>query len=379
MPYHISENVGGGAEVQAWLLAKELARRGNSVSYISKSVLGKAKQTESLDGVTIVWIKHTLRFPWLSSLDYYRALRAISPDIVIQRMTSFETGVAAHYCRLHHVPFVWICSDNANPFRWYFIKKQWGISKNLSQNWIKRSVLLANALLMDLSRHYGMAHTTIAFTQNEFQKKNLLRSFGLESSKMVSGHEMPISCLSPEIRLAGRICLWVSNLGENKRPQLFIDLAKRNQGNGWRFIMVGGKSDEALVQELFKNRPENLEWLGRLPFEETMSWFDRATWFVNTSKSEGFPNTFIQAWMRGVPVLSMEADPDGIISQNGIGMVCGDIDTMSKNIDIFSDRENYVEMSEKARDFANNNNSLVVMTDRFIETLSSKAIEKLEV
>ena len=99
MPYHISENRGGGAEVQAWLLAKELVQRGYRVAYIAKSVTSKAGQTTTLDGVMVRWVKNTMRFPWLAASDYYHALLELSPSIVVQRMTSFETGVAAYYCR----------------------------------------------------------------------------------------------------------------------------------------------------------------------------------------------------------------------------------------------------------------------------------------
>jgi len=63
--------------------------------------------------------------------------------------------------------------------------------------------------------------------------------------------------------------------------------------------------------------------MGKLPFEETLKIFDGATLFVNTSKSEseGFPNTYIQAWLRGVPVISFDVDPDGVIAKNGLGKV----------------------------------------------------------
>ena len=52
----------------------------------------------------------------------------------------------------------------------------------------------------------------------------------------------------------------------------------------------------------------------RLSQAEVNALLEHTDLLVNTSDYEGFSNTFIQAWMRRVPVVSLRVDPDRLLS-----------------------------------------------------------------
>jgi glycosyltransferase involved in cell wall biosynthesis len=87
---------------------------------------------------------------------------------------------------------------------------------------------------------------------------------------------------------------------------------------------VGGAlpGEDALYESIRRNaalRP-NLTFHGRRSYWDVNTMYARARLLINTSEVEGFPNAYLQAWIRGVPVVSY-IDPDGVIARNGLGAV----------------------------------------------------------
>lgn len=373
MPFHISER-GGGAEVQTWLMAKELARRGFRVFYLAQSVSGKAGTPETLDGVELIWLPYAHHFRWRAGKHYSRVLHELSPDLVVVRVTSFLVGVAGSYCRRHSKKFAWMCADNLSPLRWQALARQreyYG-SMNLKQ----LVYAYSNAMLDDLLRIRGDRYVTHALTQNEVQRQAYKRAFGKDSLRLISGHEPPGEIESPQVRLEQGIVLWVANIGYRKQPGKFVELARACEGSRLSFVMIGGRSDARLLEELFADKPANLQWLGKLPFEETLAWFDRAALFVNTSiiSGEGFPNTYIQAWLRGVPTFCLGVDPDGVIAENRLGYVADAVENLATGIaDLKNDFAVYSEMCENVLKFATNNYTIMKAVDRFLENVGLPA------
>lgn len=372
MPFHILEGRGGGAEVQAWLLAKELAKSGFSVYYIAQSIYKKTRE-EQIDGVVVKWVNYRKKVRWLGVCSYYRNIKRVNPDLLVVRGSSFLLGAVGFYKKRHGKKLIWMCSDNFSAHKWAAIKN--AIKICLSQKNLLASLnMLMDSVITDIAHQYGIKCIDLAFNQNEFQKKRLKIDFGLNSYRIISGHRIPEDFSSPLNRLSRDIVLWVGNLGQRKRPEMFIELARISKNESLRFVMIGGREEESYLKNLFKDLPKNFIWLGKQGFEETEKWFDSASFFVCTSKflGEGFPNTFVQSWVRGIPVLSIDVDPDGIIQANKLGFVCKSIKEIKEKI-IFlrKNKEKYVAISSRARGYAIRNHSLNKMSEIFIKSIGN--------
>jgi len=115
-----------------------------------------------------------------------------------------------------------------------------------------------------------------------------------------------------------------------KRPDLVIDLSQALPDVS--FQMIGGPmpgySDYYTQMSNRAARLSNLTFRGPVPYHAVSGEFGRARIFVNTSEIEGFPNTYLQAWIHGTPVVSF-FDPDGVINREGLGKAVSTNDEMA--------------------------------------------------
>ena len=121
--------------------------------------------------------------------------------------------------------------------------------------------------------------------------------------------------------------------------------------------MVGEVQDAKCAHFLDnRNLPENLTYMGHQCIEEVNRLFSGSDVFVNTSRpdGEGFPNTFIQAWLHAVPVLSFEMDPDSLLTVHGIGDCCkGSLECLFKALQhLLSNDEYRTTVGQRAREYS---------------------------
>src|SRR5680860_260954 len=146
---------------------------------------------------------------------------------------------------------------------------------------------------------YGIRNVGKIIVQTSQQQALLARHYNrVAGARSENGHPLP------EERIAkseGIEVVWVANLKPWKQPDLFLRLARDMAHlRDVRFTMIGGRAwpqerHDTFLQDV--KRLENLSYLGGRPQGEVNAVLARAHIFVNTSVQEGFPNTFIQAWM----------------------------------------------------------------------------------
>jgi len=165
--------------------------------------------------------------------------------------------------------------------------------------------------------------------------------------------------------------LWVGRFSKVKRPELIKKIAVSGL-----HIKIIGKIDEnylPLLKELKKNL--NVEYLGVLTPPELMKRYQEAFALINTSDYEGFPETFIEAWSAGTPVISLKFKMSDLMAGQGGVYAEGSIDKMINAMKkLIDDRDFFDKMSESAQ-------KLIREKYRFSNEMKSfiKAILEVEV
>jgi glycosyltransferase involved in cell wall biosynthesis len=274
----------GGAEVQQAILARLFAGHGYRVSMICQD-FGQPDEAE-LDGVVVRKVFRqsagvpVLRFlhPRLTSM--WRALKAVDADIYYYRSASMWVGVLAAFCRRYGKRLVYAGASDRD-----FEPRIGGQIRYGRDRWLYR---------------WGVAHAHALVAQNGHQVETVRAHYGRAAVYIPSCYRPPPRAAAAERDLV----LWVAMLRPTKQPELFLELARRLPAR--RFAMVGGRDNPDYYRRIERaaRALPNLKFTGFLPLVEAEKWFDRARVLVNTSRYEGMPNTFLQAWARGVPTIA---------------------------------------------------------------------------
>jgi glycosyltransferase involved in cell wall biosynthesis len=344
----------GGESIQHVLLARAWRDLGHDVSIIVHDE-GQGARRE-FDGITAI-AAHTrhgglpgMRFFYPRATKLLSAMIAADAEIYYQSPAGAYTGITAWFCRATGRRFTFRVASDSD------CEKEHG----RLQFWRDRKLF-----------NYGLRRADVIAAQTEFQSQLLRENHGLESTVVNMMVEPPRAGTNATKDID---VLWVSNLRPLKRPELVLELARQLPQVG--FTLAGGPMPgaETYYEDMVAAaaRLPNVTMLGPVRYSESGGLFDRAKIFLNTSSIEGFPNTFLQAWIRAVPVVSF-FDPDSLVKRLMLGRIATSVDDMRDAIrNLLDGDEDRQLIGKRARDFATREYTTGVAA-RYLELLDVKS------
>lgn len=297
----------GGVERQTSLTARWLASRGHKVSLITWDE--GQDEIVDIDGVQVIKMCRAnagipfMRFFYPRWTSLSKALRKAGADLYYHNCAEYITGQIALWCRIHSKQFVYSVASDTE----------------------------CNPLLPEMRTfrerifyRYGLRKADRIIVQTLKQQKMLLQGFGLSSEVLPMPCPMPATndyCpRQPPERDNYRV-LWIGRIDKEKRLELLMEVALKLPEVTFDVVGKPSHADDLYSRQVLDQARSlrNVVIHGMLPHSQMPLLYSKASLLCCTSLYEGFPNTFIEAWSNGLPIVTT-FEPDGIISEKQLGI-----------------------------------------------------------
>lgn len=339
----------GGAQYQARIIVEELVKRTDyEIIYLANNVSEKFKP----DGYSIRKISDIsggiARFTAFADRSALLSLlEEIDPDVIYQNALTPHTGFAARFAAERDKRFIFHIASDFDVLPWRVFGATW-----------KRRIM---EMFEKKYASYGLKKqfTVIAQTQRQADllEKHYKRPADIILQNLLEKPAENIDKSAEEIVIA-----WVANFKPVKQPEVFLKLAQALEDRPHvRFVMAGRPAHDMDYQNLHKEieSQSNLDYVGEISVDEVDEILCKSHILVNTSVTEGYSNTYVQAWMRYVPVVSLNADVDGLLARGELGKLGGSFDGLVEAVrSLVDDNELRQQLAENSRAYSFEHNTL---------------------
>ncbi|HXW71845.1 MAG TPA: glycosyltransferase family 4 protein [Methylocella sp.] len=294
----------GGAEAQIAYLAAAMVKLGHTAVLIYGDGRGKG-QCKIIAGVVCINAAPSWSHP-ASLAALWHALNRLSPDLLYAQLPSDFLWLLGAFARLRPgTCFLYQLASDIHGNSWTAYEYN---------RWFHAPLYalgLAAAHLITVQHGHQRASMNPRLQTKLAYVPNLVRSLS-DAPRVFEASSFD--------------AIWIALVRPVKRLGIFLDLA--DSLPDLRFAVVGGFESAVSLYERTSLEERmaalrNLMFLGPQPSEQVMALLSRSKVLVNTSDFEGFPNTMLEAWSVGVPIVSLSVDPGGVIEREQLGLVSG--------------------------------------------------------
>jgi glycosyltransferase involved in cell wall biosynthesis len=301
----------GGAERQQWLLARALAAAQRSIVVGVTHEL-RAGNRVTIDGVDFIGIGHEHQHVFSS---WHRFFLQERPQWCYWRGADHALGPAVEIAKISKVKTIFSAAFDTDVWPWRALSRR-------SYCWPFYA--------------WGLFRCEKIFVQHDKQLSDLPAQYRKKANVVPSIAGIVPTATAKSHYVRGTYVAWVGILRQPKRPDLLVEIARK--AADVHFIVCGAPNThrspagfgERVIKEL-QSLP-NVDFLGQVPPQKAQEVIGNAAVLLSTSDGEGFPNTFLQAWGSGTPVVSLKIDPNHVIGQLGLGSLHNNIDDLIAQI-----------------------------------------------
>ena len=342
-------DVAGGAELQMALLARALGRSGIRCVIVDPKARSSAGTASGPCTVVAVdgWDSgiRGIRFLTHRAPGLLRALLSVRASLYYTRGFSFFSIFAWAAARLRSARFILAVASDADLLP--FLDRYRSLYRGRAGLWDWISTIIPDELTRGILQRCADA----LLVQHEGQAR-MAAGKGLKARicrNIVDDDLHAAARCEPR----GRSVIMVGTLSRYKGLDVLPGLIESLPDVPFEFVGRATDVDGRRMSMMLARLP-NVTLHGPLPRAETVRRIACAKVLLNTSPREGFPNTFLEAWAAGTPVVSLHVDPGGILREHGLGVCCnGDLERLAAELR----RETYGVDPARARAYIRDHHS----------------------
>ncbi len=296
--------------------------------------------------------RFTYRIPKL-----FWATKKYNPDFIIQECADEYTGIMAMIAKILGKPFIHrIASDMDVDGR---AKRNFSLFTRLTYNWgLKRALHIScqNKYQFDiLKNRFPQKSISVLHNPYFFNEKNINKD---NSKKYIA---------------------WIGNFRYEKNLPALAKIAEKL--SQYKFKIAGTKfpqTDNDTAKGLEKlEKLSNVQFMGHISNDKISDFLSEAYCLLNTSRLEGFSNTFLEAWAAGVPVITTKnVNPDNLITDYNLGKVVNDYTELTQVLDNFIRKNEYIKYEEICTAYVKEKHDPIKLAKQFLnEMINSKTIK----
>lgn len=340
-----SKRTFGGDSVQLYNIAKELSNYKDIKTY---SLIPSFEEINfpDEDNFNLVKTFDENDFLVIKIFKMHQVFKKVQPEVIVQRGLTPYSCLLAIYSNLKKIKFVFMFAHD--------LEAEGKYQSSQKNCWLFK-ILLKNSYKL--------------ITQNTYQKRFIATHYQINSVNLRSGFPLPNN-KKPN----NKYILWVARSDSWKNPYLFIYLAKKISQEKFVMICPYSKNISKDQYQDIKNQAKkvkNLQFIEFVKFTDVNEYFKNAKLLINTSDYEGFSQTFIQALINSVPIVSLNSNPNEFLEKYNCGYCSrGDIKVLEERISIFlSNKLLQKSLSDNSYKYAQTNHDIKDSVLKLLDTI----------